>query len=352
MRILLIDDRIPDPHFGAGFPRAYRLLMTLLELGHEIYFMPTKKDNLQEVNVKLLRQYGIEPVADMQRLHNIHVVIISRPHNVHYQLPTVRQKFPRAKIIYDTEALWFRRYDLQLQITGRLPKWAYRYDELGLAAQMDLCFTVNDEEKTIMEANNIPCVVKLGHALDIHKDGKPFKERKDFLVVGGILEEDSSNEDGLWWYLENAWGDVHSKQPAMLNITGLITSQRLLSHHYPGVKTLGHVNDLVPLYESHRVFVAATRFATGIPWKVHEAMAFGMPCVVSRLLANQLLAKDEEELLVANTPADFVSKSLRLYEDEDLWNRIREGGFALVNRDCDVGGFKQVLSDSLTKLVS
>lgn len=326
--------------------------MTLLELGHEIFFMPTKKDNIQEVNVKLLRQYGIEPIADLQRLHNVHIAIISRPHNVHYQLPMVRQRFPRAKIIYDTEALWFRRYDLQLKVTGRLPKWAYRYDELGLAAQMDLCFTVNDEEKRIMEANNVQCVVKLGHALDIHREGKSFKERKDFLVVGGILEEDSSNEDGLWWYLENAWGAVHEKSNVAMSITGLVTSPRLVSHPYAGVKILGHVNDLVPLYESHRVFVAATRFATGIPWKVHEAMAFGVPCIVSRLLANQLLAKDEEELLVADTPADFISKSLRLYEDEDLWNRIREGGFALVKRDCDVGNFKQVLSDSLTRLVS
>lgn len=326
--------------------------MCLLELGHEIYFMPTKKDNLQEVNVKLLRQYGIEPVADLQRLHNIHVAIISRPHNVHYQMPAVKQKFPRAKLVYDTEALWFRRYDLQLQITGHLPKWAYRYDELGLAAQMDLCFTVNDEEKTIMEAHNAKWVVKLGHALDLHKEGQPFSDRKDFLVVGGILEEDSSNEDGLWWYLENAWTAVHEKSQKSLNVTGLATSPRLASHPYQGVNLLGHVNDLVPLYESHRVFVAATRFATGIPWKVHEAMAFGIPCVVSRLLANQLLAKEDEELLVADTPEDFIAKSLKLYEDEDLWSRIREGGFALVKRDCDVGDFKQVLSDSLNKLVA
>jgi glycosyltransferase involved in cell wall biosynthesis len=350
MRILLIDDRIPDPHFGAGFPRAYRMLMILLDLGHEIYFMPTKKDNLKEVNTSLLRQYGIEPVDDLHKLTNIHVAILSRPHNVHYQLPIVRQLFPHAKVIYDTEALWFRRYDLQLEITGRLPKWAYRYDELNLARQMDLCFSVNDNEKSIMESNGVRWVVKLGHALDIHREGKSFAERKDFLVVGGILEEDSSNEDGLWWYLENAWGVVHEKSHAELDVTGLITSLRLITHSYKAMNTLGHVKDLVPVYESRRVFVAATRFATGIPWKVHEAMAHGIPCVVSRLLDNQLQSRDGE-LLVADTPAEFIAKSLQLYEDQSLWERIREGGFALVKRDCDPVIFKKILSESLEKLV-
>ena len=64
---------------------------------------------------------------------------------------------------------------------------------------------------------------------------------------------------------------------------------------------LGHVGDLVPLYESHRIFVAATRFATGIPWKVHEAMAHGIPCIISKLLADQLELVWDEEAMVATT---------------------------------------------------
>ena len=49
MQILLIDDRIPDPQFGAGFPRAYRCLLSLYQLGHTIHFFPTTKGSVQEV---------------------------------------------------------------------------------------------------------------------------------------------------------------------------------------------------------------------------------------------------------------------------------------------------------------
>src|SRR3989344_8905929 len=199
--ILVIDDKIPDPRFGAGFPRAYRLLLSLIDLGHKITFYPNIRQTISSLDLELLKRYRIEVITDMDQLPNdIDLIIVSRPHNEHYHMPEAKKRLPHAKVIYDTEALWYRRYDLQLAITGRLPKWAYRYDELGLARQVDLCFVVNDIEKNILLGAGVKRVIKLAHALDVHEVGLPFEQRKDALVVGGNLEEDSSNEDGLWEY--------------------------------------------------------------------------------------------------------------------------------------------------------
>jgi glycosyltransferase involved in cell wall biosynthesis len=167
------------------------------------------------------------------------------------------------------------------------------------------------------------------------------------LVVGGILEEESSNEDGLWWYLENCW---HGITTGSMNVTGKASAPRLVNHTFANVNLLGHVNDLVPLYETHKVFVAATRFATGIPWKVHEAMAHGIPCVISQLLADQLEIQDGTFAMVARDPQEFIDKSNELYSNKDLWNKIRQNGFELIRRDCDVGNFKNILSNALTDL--
>jgi glycosyltransferase involved in cell wall biosynthesis len=269
---------------------------------------------------------------------------------MHYKLPVVRKQLPSSKTVYDTEALWFRRYDLQLAITGRLPGWAYRYDELGLARQVDLCYAINNEEKTIMNSNGVSNVVILAHALDLHLEGKPFGERSDVLVVGGILEEDSSNEDALWYYLSNAWDKVHEATGASLKVTGKASAPRLRAATNPGLELMGHVDDLVELYETKRIFVAATRFATGIPWKVHEAMAHGIPCVISKLLAHQLGVKDGVEALVADTPAEFVEKSVLLYTNEGLWNSVRLNAYKLIARDCDPENFKKILQTSLDAL--
>jgi hypothetical protein len=299
-----------------------------------------------------LREYGIEVYSDLNNVpENISLIICSRPHNTHYHLPVARKRLPNAKVIYDTEALWYRRYDLQMSITGRLPGWSYRYDELGMARQVDMCFVVNDIEKGILEENGVKKAVKLGHALDIHDNGKPFKERKDFLVVGGMLEEDSSNEDGLWVFLENCWERVRQLTGATLNITGKVTSPRLLNHNFTGVNLMGHVADLVPLYETHRVFAAYTRFSTGIPWKVHESMAHGLPCVISPLLSGQLGTVDTVEAMVGLTWEDTISKCHQLYDNESLWTSMRNNGFKLIHRDCDPNNFVNILNANIVKLV-
>jgi hypothetical protein len=350
LHILLIDDKVPDPAFGAGFPRAYKLLLSLVELGHKVSFFPTNRQTAEALDLETLKKYNIWVCDDIKDVKDVDAAILSRPHNVHYHMPVVKKHHPKAKIIYDTEALWYRRYDLQLQITGRLPWWAYRYDELGLARQADMCFVVNEEEKGILEANGVQRVRVLAHALNVHRCGLPFELRSNFLVVGGILEVDSSNEDALWWYLENCWSEVQQKTGSRLNITGHKHTERLLNNTFPEVRLMGLVDNLVPLYENHKLFIASTRFATGIPWKVHESMAHGCPCVISELLAHQLKVKWDEEALVARNEREFIEKSIQLYIDPDLWHKVREGGYKLIERDCNPENFKEILRASLSEL--
>lgn len=352
MQILIVDDRVPDPHFGAGFPRAYRMLLSFLQLGHKVHFLPTLRESVKELNVERLRSYGIEICDDIENLKGLGVglAVLSRPHNVHYYLGAVRRHLPGCKVVYDTEALWYRRYDLQLAITGRLPGWAYRYDEIGMARQVDCCFVVNQTEKQILEANGVERVRVLGHALNCNYDGADFNGRQHALVVGGILEEDSSNEDGLWWYLQNAWPAVHNTVQCELRVTGKSHSQRLRTSAAAGLKLLGHVDDLLPLYQGCRIFVATTRFATGIPWKVHEAMAHGIPCLISKLLANQLGVTDGVEALVAASEEEAVEKSVRLYWNAPLWESIRQQAYRLVERDCDPEQFKTIIAATLAEL--
>lgn len=351
--ILMIDDRIPDPGFGAGFPRAYRLMLNLYQLGHRITFYPNVKESARDVNHARLAQYNITVCDTWDKLpRDIDIIIASRPHNVHYHLPLAKKLNPQAKVIYDTEALWFRRYDLQLQITGRLPGWAYRYDELGMARSVDMCFVVNDTEKQILEDAGCKRVVKLGHALDVHEKGSEFRARKDVLVVGGRLEEDSSNEDGLWEYCAGPWCEVTSLTEAKMLVTGEVTSPRLKQHKFHNVHLAGHVKNLIPLYEQHRLFVAATRFSTGIPWKVHEAMAYGIPCVISELLADQLKLEWDVEAMVCRNQKEYVDKSVMLYKDETIWGAMREAGFGLIRRDCDPANFSNLLQASIDELSS
>jgi len=89
------------------------------------------------------------------------------------------------------------------------------------------------------------------------------------------------------------------------------------------------------LYDSHRLFVAPTRFAAGTPYKVHEAASFGLPIVASSLLQEQTGWMNETEMLSADTadPTAFAAQIVRLYRDEALWMRLREMALSRLERE-------------------
>ena len=65
---------------------------------------------------------------------------------------------------------------------------------------------------------------------------------------------------------------------------------------------------------------------TGLQNKLLEAMAMGIPCITTTLANKALQATPNEEILIANSPAEFVSQITNLQEDKILYDRIAEQG--------------------------
>ena len=92
------------------------------------------------------------------------------------------------------------------------------------------------------------------------------------------------------------------------------------------------------------MFIAPTRFAAGIPHKIHEAAANGLPSVTTSLLAQQLGWKDSKELLVGDTPEAYAAQCIKLYQDEKLWQDVRDAGLAAIVEDCSQETFRKNLA--------
>ena len=113
------------------------------------------------------------------------------------------------------------------------------------------------------------------------------------------------------------------------------------------ITLLGTVADMSPLYNSHRLFVAPTRYATGLPYKIHEAASYGLPVVATDLLRRQLAWTDGEDLLAADLadPAVFARQVLALYRSEELWNRVRAGAAERIWVECGRETYAQALAE-------
>ena len=165
------------------------------------------------------------------------------------------------------------------------------------------------------------------------------------LFVGRLVGDraESPNVDSLLWFITAVMPVLDGLLGAdyRLHVAGLLealNSDRVILH--------GIVEDLTPLYDRCRLFVAPTRYAAGIPLKVIEAMSQGVPCVATPLLADQLQVT-ARELPTGGTADDFARACARLYADEEAWRGVSAAGLDHVRAAYSRAAFDRALMDAI-----
>jgi sugar transferase (PEP-CTERM/EpsH1 system associated) len=94
----------------------------------------------------------------------------------------------------------------------------------------------------------------------------------------------------------------------------------------PAISVTGHVADMRETLGGATVAISPMTVKVGIQNKVLEAMALGMPVVTSRLGAQGLDARPEQDMLVAEDSAGFARQIGRLLDDRALRGRLARAG--------------------------
>jgi GT2 family glycosyltransferase len=365
-RALYIDDRVPHVWLGSGFPRARTVLLALRKFGFfvSIFTLATLDEEWTTVysdlprDIEVINEMGASLLeAFLRQRHDYYdAIIVSRPHNMNVFKPILEKSpewFARTSVIYDAEALFAPR-DIGLRaVRGERLSPAevekIHTAEVALAAVADCVIAVSEADRAAFQARGIERVHLLGHSLEADPTPSKFEERAGFLFVGVIAEDDSPNGDSLIWFLSEVWPHIRKGlgDRARLTIAGANESGRVRDLAGPEVTLTGTVENISTLYDRARVFVAPTRFAAGMPHKVHEAAARGLPVVGTPVLSTQLEWTDDLQMKVASDAAIFAEKCIALHEDENTWNRIRTNALDAIRVDCSPPSFERHLREIL-----
>lgn len=348
-RVLVIDDRVPHLYLGSGFPRANRILKRLVEWGVDVtlYPMGVPSEEWDCVYESIPREVEVAFDSGPEGLESFLIrrkgfydtVLVSRPHNMALLRPLIERDptlLDGAKLLYDAEAIFAFREAKRIEVRGLdddedLERRLAR--EVELAQLADGVISVSSREAREFLKRGVPSVHVLGHAYDVEATTASFDARAGFLFVGAIHGTDTPNGDSILWFVREVLPRIRERDPnAVLTVIGVIRSQEVSALASDWVRLLGPCNDLRPHYEQARVFVAPTRFSAGVPLKVTEAAIQGIPVVATPLLAEQLSWRNEQELLVGETPTSFAAQCVRLHSDRDTWTRIRN---TALGRACD-----------------
>jgi glycosyltransferase involved in cell wall biosynthesis len=224
-------------------------------------------------------------------------------------------------------------------------------EEADIASVADYVVAVSEADGEEFRRHGIKNVCIIGHSLPPEPTPRSFDERKGFLFVGAIHDEASPNGDSVIWFLEEILPKIQAKLGSDIPITivGVNKSTRVRQLATHSVKITGHVPDLTDLYDAARVFVAPTRYAAGIPHKVHEAAARGLPVVATPLLAAQLGWHDSDPFFVGDSAESFAQKCVELHTNGAVWEKLRNASLDRIRRECSVESFEASVKDCLTR---
>ncbi len=337
-RVLVLDDRIPQPGLGSGFPRMLGAIRELVDAGYAVSFYPS---DTPEGDPEPLGRLGVEIVEcsiddHLKRGDVLYdAVVVSRPHNFDLFAEIIRARQPIARLIYDAEALFWRRLEgqsfLAMDPTARA-RLASEASEMHILEdriplEADRIVAISRDEADIMSGAELHCPIDVVEPLQPHIEPTTasFAERRDMVFVAGWLAgPDSANADGLLWFANQVLPLIRERIPwARLRVTGADPPDNVLHLAGPSLSFVGHVPDLREIYGSARLVVVPQRYGSGVKIKTVEALQYGVPVLTTTIGAEGVNLRDADPLEVADAPASFAARASELLGRPSVWEAKR-----------------------------
>ncbi|XZE54253.1 TIGR03087 family PEP-CTERM/XrtA system glycosyltransferase [Planctomycetaceae bacterium SH139] len=167
----------------------------------------------------------------------------------------------------------------------------------------------------------------------IHLPPKTLCSTTLSLVFTGVLDY-APNVEGIVWFCRNVLPKLSGVIDVQLSVVGRRPCRQVLElGSIPGVKIVGEVPDVRPHLHQADVAISPLKLARGIQNKVLEAMAAGMPVVVTPESAEGIDAVSGEQFFVADTVEAWCETLSRLASDPVLRTTVGTSARRLVKSE-------------------
>ena len=135
------------------------------------------------------------------------------------------------------------------------------------------------------------------------------------------------------FFLTDMWPQIKKQVPGIkFYVIGRGPTEDILAaaREDSDIIVTGQVDDVREHLKKVKVFVAPIRLGKGFRGKILETMAMGIPVVSTRLGAEGMPVQHRDNILLAETPAEFIQNTVELFQDESLNQKVSRNGRRLV----------------------
>ncbi|QTD39355.1 glycosyltransferase family 4 protein [Polaribacter batillariae] len=161
---------------------------------------------------------------------------------------------------------------------------------------------------------------------------KNFEERDHFIFIGNFYHK--PNVDAVLTLKNKVWKEVRKQLPkAEMHIYGAYVNQQIQQLHNKneGFIIKGFAEDAHKVVGNAKVVLAPINFGAGIKGKLTEAMLCGTPSVTTSIGVEGMSNNLPWNGFVVDNYSEFVSKSVQLYSDKNIWEQSQKNGVEIIN---------------------
>jgi glycosyltransferase involved in cell wall biosynthesis len=200
-----------------------------------------------------------------------------------------------------------------------------------LVRQFDAVLAVSHEDKVaLQEAAGQPVeIVVIPIAIDTDQVTvvKRETEPRHILHIGTMYWP--PNIDAVNWFVRHVYPLIRQERPdVQFDVVGSRPPAELLALNDAGlgINVTGYVQDPTPYQRRAAVMVVPLLAGGGMRVKILNALAEGIPIVSTTLGYEGISVAPGKDILVGDTPEEFVTAVLSLLNDVDLANQIAARG--------------------------
>ena len=259
-------------------------------------------------------------------------------------VPLIRKYAPSAKVILRAHNVEHLIWKQVAQSTRHgLKRWYLKHLSLALRSyeleHMNdydgvVCITANDADYFRKAGCRRP-ITHIPFGIEPEDVGHVDVEPCSLFHIGAM--DWMPNKESIAWLLEEVWPVVHREVPqAHLYLAGRKMPMQWMKTDVEGVTVVGEVPDAMYFIASKQINVVPLLSGSGIRVKIIEAMSMGKVVVTTTVGAQGIDYTDGENLLIANTPAEFAAQIKRCVEDADFCRQVGEAAAKLIHEHYDV----------------
>ncbi|HCS20009.1 MAG TPA: hypothetical protein DIW47_05505 [Bacteroidetes bacterium] len=265
-----------------------------------IALLSTTKFDVVHMEGAFIGQY-----AAVIREHS-NACLVLREHNVEYRIWE-----SMAKLTANPLKAWYLRL-----LASRLKEY-----ETALWRQVDLIAAISPADLQVFKQVNPDSFLggvgfDLGPYLSVNKEASP----KTLFHLGSM--DWLPNKEAVMWLLNSIWPQIYQKFPEWkLILAGKKMPEDWLRDS-KNLKVEGEVESAIAFMSGYSVMLVPLQSGSGIRIKTIEAMALGKAVITTSVGLLGLDLEPEKEVLLANTPQEFVTVIARLEADPELAGKI------------------------------